>query len=362
MRRSSVIDALRGLAALAVMLFHERAALTPAQDPASAHPLLSPVQHALDFGYLGVGVFFAVSGWCIARRARQAWKNGESEGRFWLERGIRIFPVYWTALLLTLGLRAVATGFNHKALAEVMPEGILGWVGDFLLIQPYLGKTAYLLVSWSLVCELAYYLFSGLALGARRRGVSNQWILILGFILVAVADAAPADRMYKTLAFWPDFFAGAMAWHVSRMIGARRWIWGLGGLGIILVAERGGWNEPFHLTAVVTAALLLFIASVELPRNRFFTSLQALGAISYPLYLVHLPLISAWNNLTRRFIPAGTAMGLSAWLAGMVLALAAAWVVHRVCEAPIERWRRTLFTRRPSETIPMLEARAAEAP
>jgi peptidoglycan/LPS O-acetylase OafA/YrhL len=362
MRRLSVIDALRGLAAFAVLLFHERSALTPAADPASAHPILAPMQRVLSFGYLGVGVFFAVSGWCIARRARQAWKNGESETRFWTERAIRIFPVYWMALLLTLGLRAAATGFNHKAMVDVMPQGVWGWVGDFLLIQPYLGKTAYLLVSWSLVCELAYYVLSGLALGARRRGISNRWILIAGFLLVVVAGLAPAESRYKTLAYWPDFFAGAVAWHVSRRTGAGKWSFGLGGLGFILLAERSGWNEPFHLTAIATALLLLLVATHDLPRNRFVAALQALGAISYPLYLVHLPLISAWNNLARRFIPAGSPVGLAVWLAGISLALALAWLVHRFCETPTERWRRTLFTRKPSQTMPMLEARTADAP
>src|ERR1700741_2866739 len=65
MRRLPVIDALRGLAVLCVLLFHSRIGFYPAGDDATLRPFASGLERELSFGWLGVSIFFAISGWCI---------------------------------------------------------------------------------------------------------------------------------------------------------------------------------------------------------------------------------------------------------------------------------------------------------
>lgn len=353
------IDVLRGLAALAVMLFHSLNVIgSPASHPV-LHPILSAIRHATGFGYLGVSVFFAISGWCIAQRVRSAWVKREPTGRFLLERALRIFPVYWCALLVAIGLRVAASFFNQHSLSQTVPAGPLATIGDILLIQPYLGTPAFLLVSWSLVYELGYYLVAGAALSARQRGVSTVWLMAAGFGLAVWSYFPHTARALVILHYWPDFFAGMVAWQASRLTGRSKWI--LASLGLVALAalSRPGWTEPHRVTAIATAILMLVFARSTLRDTPISRAALGLGAMSYSLYLIHICAISPWNNLAQHYVSPGSLGFVGLWLIGLALGLAMGWALHRYCEAPIERWRRGLFTAKES---PAFAAVAADVP
>lgn len=351
---------LRGVAALAVLLFHSLNVFGPEALRPALHPLLSLVRRGTDYGYLGVSVFFAISGWCIAQRVRSAWSKGESEGMFLLERALRIFPVYWCALLVALVLRLAAIAFNQHSVGQTIPPGPLAAIGDLLLIQPYLGTPAFLLVSWSLVFELGFYGLACIALTARRRGVATGWLIAAGFALAVWSFFLPASRAFLILRYWPDFFAGMVAWQAARMAGGWRWVLAAGGLLFLAAMSREGWGEPHRVTAIGTALLLLLFAKREMPETPLTRVALGLGAMSYSLYLVHICAISPWNNLAQHYVSPQSLSFAGLWIIGVALALGLGWAMHHFCEAPIERWRRSVFRDKP-KPVP-LSVVSAEVP
>jgi peptidoglycan/LPS O-acetylase OafA/YrhL len=83
----------------------------------------------VSWGWLGVPLFFVISGYCIAERVARETKQGRSTLRFVLDRLWRLFPPYWAALLVTLLLNiagALVKGVPLTAPA-VLPAG-WGWL------------------------------------------------------------------------------------------------------------------------------------------------------------------------------------------------------------------------------------------
>src|SRR4051812_24749623 len=106
--RFEFVDALRGLAALAVVLPHAAGLFSYPH-----RSWLSDVFLQLaDYGRASVEVFFVVSGFAIAYSLRNAVTDGFSLGRFLLRRAVRLDPPYWVGLLLSglvVAIRARAT-------------------------------------------------------------------------------------------------------------------------------------------------------------------------------------------------------------------------------------------------------------
>src|SRR5688572_27753935 len=104
------LDAIRGLAALSVVLFHS----------VNAHPAVaeSALGRALLYGWAGVFLFFPVSGYCICAAIDRR-ENG-SVGRFLARRWRRIFPPYWASLVLTIVIGVAALPFNRGSLSDFL--------------------------------------------------------------------------------------------------------------------------------------------------------------------------------------------------------------------------------------------------
>src|ERR1051326_6103637 len=115
-RRLRGIDALRGAAALGVVLYH---AVEQGQKVLPNNLLQYPirlVQFGSSFGYIGVFLFFVISGFCIHlqwARAKAAGIDPDIRfGSFWKRRIRRLYPPYLFTLLLFLLLAAGTTGLN----------------------------------------------------------------------------------------------------------------------------------------------------------------------------------------------------------------------------------------------------------
>src|ERR1019366_7007946 len=98
--RFAFIDALRGLAALSVVLFHAKEGNhTP--DMFSLMP--GWIAALFDNGNLGVAVFFVLSGFVISHSIYAERVSAPFAGRFMLRRSLRLDPPYWAAIALSLG-------------------------------------------------------------------------------------------------------------------------------------------------------------------------------------------------------------------------------------------------------------------
>lgn len=336
-----LIDAVRGFACLMVLLFHSLVAHPPEQ----LHPALRAATHVTGDGWLHVYTFFAISGWCIAERWHLAARRGESPGHFLADRMLRIFPVYWCAVLFALGLRVAASFFNRTTLASNLPDGWAGWIGTALLIDPYVGTKPYVDVSWSLVYEVGFYVTCAAGLWALvRLRLAPPVLLAIGAALSVLATLAGPANPWFVLGLWPHFFAGVAAWCATHS--SPRWAGYAALLGLFALAHFAPHANSTTLHTATLAALLLSLLhrfDARLSALPGMRHLMALGVVSYSVYLLHVPVMSAWQNLAARWVAPSSALFVPVWLGGIALALAISWLFARAVEMPLLRWRRRLL-------------------
>ena len=315
----ATIQVLRGLASLSVVWFH-----------IAVHPDIhwAPLKASGAYAWLGVDVFFVISGFVIPYALdRQAYRVSEFP-RFMLRRIVRLEPPYIASLvvIILLGLAsAMAPGFRGE-LIDLTPLRILA---HFFYLIPVTSYGWYNPVYWTLAYEFVFYLSLGLlwpVLG--RRNI--LWI-VAAFGAVAAAFQLAAgevpDRMFL-------FLAGIAAARFYMKTLSAPWF------GAALAAATGLTflvAGPASAAAALLAPLVLVF--VKLPR---YPILMGLGTISYSLYLLHVPFAQRVMNLLLRqgHSPVyETAVAISA----LAVALGVSVVFWKLIEQPCHQLSRRLF-------------------
>ena len=335
----SDIDGLRALAVLPVVLFHVDPALVPG-------------------GFLGVDVFFVISGYLISLILFRQLADGSFRvGDFYGRRVRRLFP----ALVLVL---AAVLGFGFFALLADEYERLArhaAFAIPFLLNIRLLGETGYfdvvshskpLLHLWSLSVEEQFYLsWPLLLILARRLRVQTGWLLALcavwSFGFAVWFGAISPDRAYfhPLTRFW-ELLAGAAVAYLHHRRGvhwlpqalqqsARRDALSVAGLFLLLTAlfmfgkglPHPGWASLWPLLGAV--ALLACGPDAIANRLIAFRPLVFVGLISYPLYLWHWPILSY-----LRVMESGTPSPHALWL-GASLSVVLAALTYRLVERPV---------------------------
>jgi exopolysaccharide production protein ExoZ len=341
-KRLDHIEQLRGLAAFAVLGFHSLVT----KEPNVLNPTLAAVRTVLIHGWLGVHVFFAISGWCIAQRITSARNRGETPWGYLYDRALRIYPTYWAALVFAVLMLAAEAPFNGIPLYRNSPHSIGVWLAEVTLTQPPFGYGSVLLVSWTLFYELTFYVTSAVALFLRRFHISGRTLLLIGGLVCPIFAWFPPTGFLLGLALWPHFFIGMLAWWYVFQKADGVWAASLISTLLALFTESfpGGQAE-----VALGTAFLLALAALHPPRlpPHVSRALTALGAASYSIYLIHVPVISPFLNLAARVVSPKSNAYVGVWIIGLAVAIAAGIVVHNVVEVPCERWRhRTLAARR----------------
>ena len=350
------VDQLRGLAALAVVVCHLAvSAYREAPNLAGGPwPWLALI---LGFGYLGVPLFFVISGFCIhlpqARALTRATPTAPDWRRFFARRFWRLYPPYLAALVVALALWWVAGS----------PIPWLAVTTQALLVHPFHTATfdGVNPPAWTLAVEAQLYLaypvvfrliarFGALrALGAVL-AVTMAYRVTLAFTPLPSEIAGPAWEVF--LARWFEWVLGAVVaeWAAGRLglprVLSSPWPGVVAlGAGVLLEWYAGSWGlyvvkEPLY--GVAFALLLHAALAHERPGlgsapGRY---LAGVGVYSYSLYLLHRPIQLAFEPLAREVAtwPAVIAQGVPSSLLIMVattpLVLWAARVFYRGCERP----------------------------
>lgn len=310
--RRRMIDVLRGVAALGVALFHFNTGL----------PELPDAYHrAVQWGWLGVPVFFVVSGYCVAEARRR-----DGRTRYWLRRLARILPPYWASVGLVLalvGLRLADLGVNDYV--RLPRPAVDGLYMAFALVRPASGVEGLNPVYWTLGYEIAFYVILGL-LGAR-------W---LGWGAAGVSAVAPLLTAFP-FDLW-GLFALGVGCHCARR-GERAAAVVLALVNLAHVALNVGLAQA--AAGAAAAALIVFPPGWILRRG--FGVLERIGGFSYSLYLIHVPVgcyLLRWYlpwPFAREFWPSVAHDALT-----LVATLVAAWAFHRAVEAPSHRLARRI--------------------
>ncbi|MEQ1539199.1 MAG: acyltransferase, partial [Sphingorhabdus sp.] len=268
-RRLLELDAMRGIAAMLVLLYHFNFKYEPRDLSIGELPLL------FGWGHHGVSLFFAISGFVISMTLERT----TSVSAFAWSRFSRLFPVYWAAMAITIIV--VLIGNDQKLM--VSPQVALAnatMMHYWFDIQSVDGSY------WSLSIELSFYLVMALVLHLRL--LQRLELVLAGWlalhILQGMTGVLPiwAARMVA-LDYIPLFAIGMIHYrYFCGMIDWRRAVaWHL---ALVAIVALSGTSAA--IVAAATACLFWAMTHGWLGFMKH-PLLLWLGAISYPLYLIH---------------------------------------------------------------------------
>jgi peptidoglycan/LPS O-acetylase OafA/YrhL len=350
--RYASVDALRGLAALLVVVLHGSELFAALPALAGRGRVWHDVASAVDLGRVGVVAFFLISGFVIPATLRGP--TGRGLVRFGIRRFFRLYPAFW--LSIPLGYYAIWTLFSRPYTgADVLANATM--------LPSLLGHEMAIGLYWTLETELVFYVLC-CALFAAGVLHKPKALLAVQMLLIAAAAAMRFDMLPRAaLAQWTlmpysltVMLTGALCRHAFDARHApERWehAWPLAAtslvLGIAPTIAMGLFGRAPHSATASIAGLLafaLFVVTIAWVR-RPPAVVVWLGTISYSLYLLHpVPLYVVVHALQGRTVPAPLGVG-SLLLFGAVAAVALAAASYYAVELPAIRMARRLTGERP---------------
>ena len=360
---SASLHGLRGIAALAVVLFHWYQ-IFPAfsqhiDQVFPAGTILSPVSY-FGFGWLGVPLFFVLSGYLLGSKVAYAALSISFLRRFWFRRILRIYPAVWLHLLLLLALATQIGGLVSPKMwdVDVLALQFLLWINMPPPMQAPISN-----VLWTLPIELSFYLVLPL-IGALSRKIPWHWLLLSALVITiswrSYLIHAEDLKNYAVLLPWLDmlpgtlftFMVGYSLNYLPALANQRAIKWGLilslatfiALLQWQLVLNDIYWTGHWILivwppsVALIIAAIVYFVDQPARPiRLLAHPVIVWLGNISFGVYLWHYPIMRAMTLVTPD-------TWLSTW--GSIIAMPVALLItlpiaslsYRWIERPLMGW------------------------
>jgi peptidoglycan/LPS O-acetylase OafA/YrhL len=325
-RRFAELDALRGVAALWVVLYHYTSGVAvwlPQQPQLAAEVTVWPGNLQ---GWYAVHLFFMISGFVIMMTLERSRHLRD----FAISRFARLYPAYWCALAISGAISLVwPLAQEHVTLSQILV--------NTTMLNLFLGIRSVDEVYWSLAFEVGFYALAGLTLAAnatrRAERLGAYWVLA-AFVLLKLLPQVGAEIPWRIQAAtalpYAGLFVAGLTFYRIRTDGINLWRVSL--LALCYV-QRVAFTEEMT-TIMTTAFFVIFILCVS-GRATFLQNrlLLWLGAISYPLYLVH-----AVTGIRLQL--ALHALGLPAWpnlVATTGASLMLAWAISVLVERPAGR-------------------------
>jgi peptidoglycan/LPS O-acetylase OafA/YrhL len=330
------MDGLRLLCALAVAGHHYGATW----DLDGVHPVtdqLPVASHLLVFGFLGVEIFFMISGFVICM---STW--GRGVGDYFVSRVSRIYPAFWVCVLLTSIVVTLlpVTPSGPTPVAEISRQDI---AANLTMLAEPLGTRLIDPAYWTLWVELRFYLLFALLCWrglTYRRAVT---FCVLWMVAAVLAPSANSDLL-TTLVMpkWAPYFVAGIAMYLLHRYRPNAMIVAIIGF-CWLVSVHHAYARPIEISlnyplplwpapVIVTLGYAVMIAIALGWTDRInWRWLSVAGALTYPFYLLHMRI---GYSLIRT---AHEHTGLPAWpliLGAVAIVLALAWLVHRFVERP----------------------------
>lgn len=330
--RYELLDGMRFMAALAVLFYHFGFRVWNMSIP--GHIEFPFLGHVMKYGYLGVDVFFMISGFVILMTASKG-----SSATFMLSRIVRLYPAYWCCVVLTFAFVA------YVPLGTPETPPLKNLLANLTMLQSAFGVPHVDASYWTLVVELQFYALILLVLSSRLI-LHIDRILALWLLLSIASDFIPGMSeigKYYAASWCQYFVAGAFAYRM-RVSGVSAFRLIFYGLAFLQATRHAHWYmtlkeritgvpyESWVVQAILALTFGIFFL-LALGRLRFrHSSLSTLGSLTYPLYLIHGLIGSILiSTLVHRY-------NVNHWsaLAGVTAAaLGAAWIIQRHLERPI---------------------------
>lgn len=348
------IDAFRGFAALAVVLFH---AESGGHIDALADAMPGFLRAILTHGDLGVQVFFVLSGFVIAHSMSRHEVTMSYVGRFVLRRSIRLDPPFWGSMVVAILFGVISASVVADKVYDI--PSISDLFLHVLYLPVIMDRPLVNSVYWTLCLEVQFYLAYCLLMWGSRflRGKFNPRLAFYLMILPATIFAdlwafnlKPIDVTGLFTTSWYFFLAGVLVWnalaHSDDRFAKPLAFANLAALAIAATI----FANPAIWVGVSTCSLILFAGMLgKLTTWLNYRPLQGLGAISYSLYLLHNPISGAAFHVGYGIT------GRNVWLEGLwflcviALCILSAAIFYRLLELPSMKFSRriSLVKKRP---------------
>ncbi|GAP71738.1 acyltransferase [Candidatus Symbiothrix dinenymphae] len=356
-----ILDGLRGVAAIAVLLFHIFEAYT-----------LDPYEKFVNHGYLAVDFFFVLSGFVIGYAYDDRWKK-MSLGNFLKRRLIRLHPMVTMGMVLGAVLFYFGASPAFPIIADIPVWKLLLFLvlGIFLIPTPPSmdirgWQEMYTLDApcWSLFYEYIANILYGLFI----RKFSTKLLSVLVF-LAACATIHLAMTMGEVGGGWEfsshhlrsgftrliyPFFAGMLLYRLGKLTRLKNaFFWCSAFLLVVFFMPRLGGHSHLWMNGIYESVVIILVfplivylgASGEVTGKYASKVCKFLGNISYPVYIVNYPVVYIWAGyLSKQNYDATMTLydkfAQSYWVALLVFVatIAVSYVCLKLYDEPVRKW------------------------
>lgn len=348
------LDILRVVACLAVILYHYtfRGAARDGMTTFS----LQEIDCVTKYGYLGVELFFVISGFVISYSA-----ENRSAGAFLIARATRIYPGFLFCMSFSF-LVLWALGPQGEALDGVQ------WLANLAIVAPAFHAQFVDGVYWSIVCELIFYawiflLKTASAYGRYTLEIVAAWMIISALNIYSWKNGTLS---YILLTKYSAYFAAGIViyeiFYKARFVGFPVFFGLILPLALIQGTNEIRYHRAYYagtdfnvwVGAVLNIAVIAIVAAaLRRPPMRARRGVTVLlGAATYPMYLIHQRI--GYAMLERLFPSCGRLLALGLTILVLFVGSAMIW---RFIERPGQRLLRTVLTDRfPPRQLPVVAA------
>lgn len=350
------LDFLRFVAAAGVVALHyggEYLKQIGLADPAAR----------LDFLNLAVDVFFVISGFVIAYVYSDRIKTLRDYGQFLWRRVSRLVPLHWATLAffvlvgIAIGILGIESSAPETFAWADLPEAAL-------LLHMFGGVTgpAFNYPAWSISAEmLMYVLFPALLVLSRFRGA----LPLLVVVVVGWLACRDLGLLYPKSLLVPDTLRAIAGFPLgmllcfaltSREVSWKGWI-AVAAAALAVLCVLGA----IHIQAIILLPLaylcvaLAALSDRAMYRPAWLKAAGPLGALTYSIYMLHIPVKSAMSYLAT--LTGGRFEGSALWLTATVaVLLAVSWLSYFLFETPVRKvLNQALAAKRPALTATVPE-------
>lgn len=335
------IDGLRGIAALGVVVFH----LSINLKSELSELLPDFISLIFSYGYLGVPIFFVISGFVISLSVGDKHITPKYARLFIIRRSIRLDPTYWAsigfAIILVVAKNQILDSSDPIPSASTILAHMF-YMQDLLAVEPVIS-----VVYWTLCLEVQLYLFYFLTVWLsqtiKTRDGNQKYLTHIAIIILVGIYSVCVDYKLSSISIpglfisnWHYFLIGVLVSNVVRQLPYSKHVlsaWILFEVAFLLAVGA----KPYAITGVITCLFIYILWKNELLDSIFTRSgYQYLGKLSYSLYLVHPDI--GWKIISfgKRVLHDHMSPGIAGMLfiAAILGCVALAHIFHVLFERP----------------------------